>query len=234
MASELIKYLRDLSHLAFPFNCFGCKSALDEGESPICDDCRAHLPRTHYWRQNENTVERLFWGRIKLVRATSYLFFTKGGIVQEMMHQLKYNSRPEVGQILGGYFGMELDDSWYSDIDVIVPVPLHKDKLKKRGYNQCDSIVVGLAQEMKKSFRLNAVQRIRSNESQTKKGRFERWINVNEHFAVTEPDFLAGKHVLLVDDVVTTGATIEACASAILLVPGAKVSIATIACPNPV
>ena len=109
----------------------------------------------------------------------------------------------------------------YKDIDLVIPVPLDKKRLKKRGYNQCDSIVVGLAQEMNKSFRLNAVQRIRSNESQTKKGRFERWINVNEHFAVTEPDFLAGKHVLLVDDVVTTGATIEACASAILLVPGA-------------
>ncbi len=232
--SLIFKYLRDFSHLAFPFNCFGCNTALEEDELPICKECFEHFPRTYYWRHEENTVEKLFWGKIKLVRACSYLFFTKGGIVQQLMHQLKYNSKVEVGHLLGKYFAQDLDEHWYKDIDVVVPVPLHKDKLKSRGYNQCDSIVSAMAQEMQKSYQLTAVERIRANDSQTRKGRYERWINVNELFSVCQPQFLIGKHVLLIDDVVTTGSTLEACASAILTLPGTSVSIATIACPSPV
>jgi len=232
--SALYKHLRDLSHLAFPFNCFGCNAALDEDDLPICKECFDHFPRTYYWQQEENGVEKLFWGKIKFVRACSYLFFTKGGIVQDLMHQLKYNSKQEVGHLLGKYFAQDLSASWYSDIDVVVPVPLHASKLKSRGYNQCDSIVSSMAQVMEKSFHLNAVERIRANQSQTRKGRYERWVNVNELFSVSQPHFLAGKHVLLVDDVVTTGSTLEACANAILSLPNTTVSIATIACPSPV
>jgi ComF family protein len=232
--SVLYKYLRDFSHLVFPFNCYGCNAALDEDELPICKDCLDHFPRTYYWRQQENSVEELFWGKIKFVRACSYLFFTKGGIVQELMHQLKYNSKQEVGHLLGKYFAQDLSPEWYSDIDVVVPGPLHKDKLKKRGYNQCDSIASSMALGMNKSFQLNAIERVRANESQTRKGRYERWINVNELFTVSQPQYLAGKHVLLVDDVVTTGSTLEACANAILSLPNTSVSLATIACPSPV
>jgi ComF family protein len=129
--------------------------------------------------------------------------------------------------------GRVLKDGHFTDVDVVVPIPLHADKLKKRGFNQCDFIAAALARELDKSYNNRVVQRLRANETQTKKGRYERWINVKELFRVTEPQFVIGKHVLLIDDVVTTGSTLEACADAILQVPDTKVSVATLACPSP-
>ncbi|MEZ4721498.1 MAG: ComF family protein [Flavobacteriales bacterium] len=233
MISTVVQYLNDFSHLAFPFNCFGCNVALDEGEEPICNHCKEHMPLTRYWEHDDNAVEKLFWGKIQIERAAAYSFFTKGGIVQSLMHQLKYNGKIDVGLLMGRYFGEVLKDSMYDKIDLVVPVPLHASKLKKRGYNQCDFIARGIAESMGKPYNVNCVARIRANETQTKKGIYERWINVKELFKVVEPQFVRGKHVLLIDDVVTTGSTLEACAGALLQVPDTRVSIATIACPAP-
>lgn len=227
------RYINDFSHLAFPFNCYGCHKAMEEGESPICGECLDGLPLTKYWEQDDNAVEKLFWGKIQIERACALSFFVKHGIVQELMHQLKYNGKPQVGELMGGFFGKTLKETPYAEIDVVIPIPLHQTKQKKRGYNQCDFIARGIAIELGKSFNLNVVERLRANETQTKKGVYERWINVKELFKVVQPQFVNGKHVLLVDDVVTTGSTLEACADALLQVPGTKVSIATLACPSP-
>ncbi len=228
-----VRYINDFTHLAFPFNCFGCHKALEEGELPICDDCYGGMPLTKYWQHDENAVEKLFWGKLPIEQACAYCFFTKHGMVQELMHQLKYNGKPIVGELMGSFFGRQLLGTAYADVDVIIPIPLHASKQKKRGYNQCDFIVKGMAKELGKSYNLTVVERLRANETQTKKGVYERWINVKELFKVVQPQFVNGKHVLLVDDVVTTGSTLEACADALLQVPGTKVSIATIACPSP-
>lgn len=231
--ADISKYLSDFSHLAFPFNCLGCDNTLDENEEPICDQCKDALPLTRYWEYPDNEVAKLFWGKIPLTHATSYMYYIKDGLVQQLMHQLKYNGKKEVGSILGQLFGKVLKDSILKGVDVVVPVPLHSEKLKKRGFNQCDFIAAALAIQLEKSYNNRIVQRLRANETQTKKGRYERWINVKELFRVVEPQFVIGKHVLLIDDVVTTGSTLEACADAILQVPDTKVSVATLACPSP-
>ena len=223
----------DFSHLAFPFNCFGCGNSLDEDELPVCNNCQLALPLTRYWEYPDNEVAKLFWGRLPLENATSLVYFIKDGLVQELLHQLKYNGKKEVGTILGGLLGEKLKGTSFSEVDVIIPVPLHASRLKTRGYNQCDFIASGISTVLEKSNNNGIVQRLRANETQTKKGRYERWINVKELFRVEQPQFVLGKHVLLVDDVVTTGATLEACADALLQVPDTKVSVATLACPSP-
>lgn len=200
---------------------------------PICDDCREGLPLTRYWEHDDNSVEKLFWGKLPIERACSFVYFSKGGKVQELMHQLKYNSKPQVGELMGHFLGERLVDTAYAEVDLVVPVPLHRTKLKKRGYNQCDFIARGLAMRMEKPYSNHVLQRLWANETQTRKGVYERWINVQELFQVVGPQFVSGKHVLLVDDVVTTGSTLEACAGAIAQVPGTKVSIATLASPSP-
>ena len=231
--NSLLKYLRDVSHLAFPFNCFGCGNALDEDELPICNECQSSLPLTRYWEYDDNEVAKMFWGRIPLEHATSLMYFIKDGLVQELIHQLKYNGKKEVGSILGELLGAKLKETPFSDVDVVVPVPLHASRLKKRGYNQCDFIASGISAALEKSNNNRIVKRLRANETQTTKSRYERWINVKELFRVEQPQFVMGKHVLLVDDVVTTVATLEACADALLQVPDTRVSIATLACPSP-
>jgi ComF family protein len=223
---------QDFSHLMFPYNCAACEYALSGEEHIICNFCLQNLPQTMYWTYEDNMVASTFYGRLRFVRACSFLYFTKGEKVQNMLHQLKYAQQPEVGRVLGDLFGQKLAVSPYSEVDCIVPVPLHSKRLKTRGYNQCDHIVQGMAEAMEKQYLTSAIKRIRANETQTKKGRYDRWINVYELFSVVEPQRLAHKHVLLVDDVVTTGATLEACAKAILAVPGTTVSIATIASPS--
>ncbi|MEX2597782.1 MAG: ComF family protein [Salibacteraceae bacterium] len=232
--SLIREYLQDFSHLAFPYNCFGCNKALEAKELAVCEECSARLPKTKYWLQDENSVEKLFWGKIPIVRACSFLYFTKGGMVQSFMHNLKYNGKIAVGEILGDYFGEALKGTAFEEVDVVIPVPLHKSRLKKRGYNQCDSIARTMANALGKQYRTDAMIRTHANASQTKKGRYERWLNVKSLFEVMDTKGIKGKHVLLVDDVITTGSTLESCAAAILELPGTKVSIATIACPSPV
>ena len=229
---QIKTWFRDFSHLFFPFNCLGCDVALSEKEETLCFNCMHDLPLTHYWRYDDNTVAAMFYGKLPFDRACSFLYFTKGGRVQQMMHHLKYASRPEVGELLGKLFGIELLDSNYQDIDLIIPVPIHPKRLKTRGYNQCDHIGMGISKSLHKPCCTESVVRTVANESQTRKGRFDRWKNVSELFKVLKPENLQGKHILLVDDVVTTGSTLESCAKVLLKVQGVRISIATIASPN--
>lgn len=219
-----------LTELIFPRLCVTCGDKLIEQEQWICLHCLHHIPRTNFHRYPENKVAQLFYGKVRIEFATSFFLFTKGSKYQRLIHYLKYNGMKELGAEMGKQFAIDLlqsDD--FSSIDLICPVPLHPKREKKRGYNQSCWIALGMANQMHKPVSIGNLIRVVANETQTRKNRFERWQNVEGIFALTNPEAYAGKHILLVDDVVTTGATIEACAQAILSATDARVSIATLA-----
>jgi ComF family protein len=213
----------------YPRICPGCTTALLKGEISICTNCLYQLPRTHFWKDSENPVSQIFWGRVYVENAASFLYFQKGSKLQEIIHYLKYRKQDQIGIVLGQLFGLELARTAFVNAQVIVPVPIHKSRLRKRGYNQSEKIGIGLSNALGIPIENSALVRLQSNESQTHKARFNRWENVEHIFSITNPSAIAGKHVLLVDDVLTTGATLESCASEILKVPNTKVSIATLA-----
>lgn len=219
-----------LSELLFPHLCVTCGDKLIEQEQLICLNCLHHLPRTNFHLQAENPVARLFYGRVRIEFATSFFYFSKGSIYQSLIHNLKYKGMKELGAEMGKHFGIDLlQSAEYATIDFICPVPLHPQKEKKRGYNQSWWIASGIATQMQIPLSDDNLKRVTFTDTQTKKNRFERWQNVEGIFELTNPEAYSGKHILLVDDVVTTGATIEACAQAILSKTNARVSIATLA-----
>lgn len=227
---KLPQILSDLAELVFPNLCLACERNLATGEKNICLQCQLTLPRTNYHLQGENPVEKYFWGKVPIESATAFYHFVKQTRVQHMMHQLKYRGRSDIGIQLGKLFGFELLASKrFRAVDLITAVPLHKDKRIKRGYNQSDMIGEGISEALQKPFDNSLLVRKRYTETQTRKSRMERWQNVDAIFAVTKPDVLRNKHILLVDDVITTGATLEACAVEILNIPGTKLSIAALA-----
>ena len=211
--------------------CSGCQNALYNFEETICTNCIYNLPATGFELIEKNLVAQLFWGRIHVHAATAFLYFHKEGIVQKMMHSLKYQDNQAIGVLLGQRFGEVLKTSAiYTDVDLVIPVPLHPSKLKKRGYNQSECIAQGISNTMENKLSTHNLLRISASESQTRKGRFDRWLNVNEIFSIANPEELEHKHVLLIDDVITTGSTIEGCISAIYKhTQNVKVSVATLA-----
>jgi ComF family protein len=227
---KLLQYADDLLWMMYPSLCAACNRPLFRGEYCICTPCLYHLPRTGFHLERDNPVIRHFWGKTKVERATAYYYFSKGERVQKLIHHLKYKGRKDVGIFIGKLLGKELCESDFNEIDLIIPVPLHKSRLKHRGYNQSDCIAEGLANGMKRSFSQTALVRREATGTQTKKHRFERYKNVDNIFAVENEENLHGKKILLVDDVITTGSTLIACADALLTVPGTVVYIAAIAC----
>jgi len=201
-------------------------------ESILCTACRHALPETRFHLSSANPVEKLFWGRIPVAYATSLLFFEKGNKYQSLIHQLKYNGKKEVGKFLGNLLGAALQNTRFDDAEVIVAVPLHKIKLRRRGFNQSDVIAQGISEITGKPVIKNVLKRKVNTKSQTKQKRYARWENVEGIFECLKPELIRHKHVLLVDDVVTTGATLEAAGSAILEAEGACLSIATTAYVN--
>lgn len=221
----------DFISLFYPRLCAGCSTPLVRGEDVLCLNCMADLPRTNYHNNQENPIFQIFIGRANVSLATSFCRFDKGGRLQHILHELKYKGNCEAGHKMGLLFGCDLMQSeLFRDIDAIIPVPLHPRKEKKRGYNQSTEICKGLSESMNKPLVTGNLVRVVHTSTQTRKGRFERWENVSGIFKVSKPELLTGKHVLIVDDVITTGATLEACCEPLLKVPGLKVSIATIAC----
>lgn len=207
-----------------------CHNDLAEGESVICTSCLYHIPRTRYWFEAENPVAKIFWGRVLVENACSFFFFAKGSRYRKLLHHLKYNGKREVGFVLGKEFGNELSKvDFYKSIDFIVPVPLHPKRLKQRGYNQAEEIAKGLKESMGIPISTDNLIRAEYTETQTRKTRTERVKNVSKAFKLDNPEAFKGKHVLIVDDVVTTGATLEECASTVLKAENVKVSIATLA-----
>lgn len=220
----------DLIGLFFPRICNACEVVLLKNEETICTRCLYSLPRTNFHLHRENPVTELFWGRVPVQSATAYLYFAKAGRVQHMIHQFKYKRKLEVGRMLGKMYGNDLLKSvYFADVDAIIPVPLHWSKQKKRGFNQSKVFGLEMAAAMNVPLISDVLVREKATETQTRKSRFERWQNVSYVFKLINAEKIAGKHILLVDDVVTTGATIEASASVLLEVPGTRVSLAFLA-----
>ena len=222
--------INDFISLIYPKTCMACGKSLYKNEDCLCTYCLYHLPKTNFHLEKDNEVERVFWGRVRIESAASFLYFSKGGKVQKIMHKLKYKGRQEIGVFLGEQYGLELLNSdTFKNIDIIIPVPLHKMKLKKRGYNQSEKFAEGLSLSMKKPVSTDNLYRKIFSETQTKKTRYKRWQNVESIFDIKNPELLKSKHILLVDDVITTGATMEACVNVLKKVPEIKISIASIA-----
>lgn len=212
--------------LFFPDLCVVCKKRLGEGERHICTDCLLLLPKTNFHLQPDNRLEQFFAGRIPFRRAAAYAYFIKGGSIQHIIHELKYNYNPQIGNFIGRLCGENIEGSdFLSDIDLLVPVPLHPKREKKRGYNQALEICKGISEITGIPVNDTTLIRKVNNASQTKNSRFERWKNVEDIFALVDEFSFLGKHILLVDDVITTGSTIESGANEILKSEGSKVSI---------
>lgn len=223
-------YLSDFISLIFPRICAGCGNSLWKKEEVLCHSCEYHLPRTNFHFQHENPVTRMFWGRVHLETAAAFLYFNKGNKVQRMIHQLKYKGKKEIGLFLGNRYGQDLKYApRFNAADAIIPVPLHRNKYMQRGYNQSEQFALGLSVSMNIPVHRHLLERTRANETQTRKSRFSRFQNVNDIFSVKNPYDWSGKHLILVDDVVTTGATLEACIMALESIPDVKISVACIA-----
>jgi ComF family protein len=224
-------YLADFVSLLFPELCQACGESLVTGEELLCINCRYNLPFTDFHLKPDNMVAQQFWGKINLEAAYAMCYFAKGGKMQHLMHQFKYKGIQKIGNLLGNIAGEQLvKSSVFGSVDIIIPVPLHKSRLRKRGYNQSTCFAAGLSEKLNIPVDESNLVRVRATETQTHRSRFSRFENMQEVFALANPAALLNKHVLLVDDVVTTGSTLEACGVELLKVEGLKLSIATIAC----
>ena len=223
-------YLEDFLGLLFPNLCNACGTSLFRGEHLICLHCLHHLPYTDYHLHFENRVAKQLWGRMEFEAAMAMLYFRKATSIQNLMHNLKYNQKTEIGVFLGRLLGDRLlASTLYKGIDLIVPVPLHPKRFRVRGYNQSSFIANGVAEKIEATVNEHVLIRDIHTESQTKKNRYHRYENMKNIFKVSDEKAIYQKHVLLVDDVITTGATIEACANALNAAGAAKISIATLA-----
>lgn len=221
--------ISDFLHLIYPNVCLVCHENLLAKESFVCFTCLSRLAYTSYHLQKDNPIEQRFWGKFPIERATSLFFFQKETPSQLLLHHLKYKGDKEIGEVLGRMLGEALKASPDFEVDMIVPVPLHPKKLQKRGYNQSEWIAKGIAAALQKPMDTVHLTREIENPTQTKKGVYERWENASGIFAITDVHAFEGKHLLLVDDVITTGATIEACANALMESPNIKISVASLA-----
>lgn len=229
MENTLKTWFLSIINLLFPRQCAVCGAPLQEGEEGICVGCNMDMPRTNYHLSKDNPVERLFWGKITLERATSYFFYRKGGDFRRVLHQLKYGGRKDLGGIMGRFMAEDLvGDGFFRGIDIIVPVPLHPRKRKMRGYNQSECIARGVSGVTGIPLDASSVIRRKNTETQTRKSAYERWENVNGVFRLRYPERFEGKHVLIVDDVLTTGSTATACADAFKEVANVRISVLTL------
>jgi len=223
-------YFADFAALLFPELCQACGESLVAGEELICTDCRFSLPFTNFHLKADNIVAQQFWGKLNAEAVYALCYFVKGGKMQHLMHQFKYKGMQKIGNILGNIAGEQLAlNPVFQTVDFIIPVPLHKNRLRKRGYNQSTCFAEGISEKIHAPVIENNLVRVKATETQTHRSRFSRFENMQEVFMVDDPEKLKNKHVLLVDDVVTTGSTLEACGTELLKVEGLKLSIATIA-----
>lgn len=217
-------------HLLYPHICNGCGSDILDHNNLLCLQCTSELPHTNFAMHANNPVEKIFWGRLAVKSATSEFYFAKDSLIQTLIHELKYKGNKEIGFFLGKLMGKSmLGTNRFRFIDALIPLPLFAEKEFKRGYNQATILCEGIAETMNVPVLKNIVVRKRYTETQTKKHRAERWENVKSSFEIKSQENLRGKHLLLVDDVVTTGATLEACGNVILNVEDVQLSIATLA-----
>ncbi|MEJ7769893.1 MAG: phosphoribosyltransferase family protein [Chitinophagaceae bacterium] len=227
---NLKHFIQDFSHLFFPHICIGCGTDIIGQAALLCFHCINRLPVTNFNYETGNQVEKLFYGRLPVIHAGSYCYFSKDSLVQRILHQLKYRGNKELGFFIGRMMGDWLMQSRrFDDIDALVPLPLYASREKRRGYNQAAILCDGIASSIKIPVLSNAVTRVSATETQTHKNRIERWHNMEGRFRLQNSEALKNKHVLLVDDVITTGATLEACGQELIMAANTQVSILTFA-----
>ena len=220
----------DFFSLLFPRLCYACGNQLMRNESLICTECFVVIPRTNYHFVEDNPVAQLFWGRCLIEKAAAFSYYNKGSRIRKLIHNMKYNGIREIGYDLGRLYGLSLKTSGFiNDIDIIIPVPLHPLKERIRGFNQSETISMGIADVTRLPVDIKSLARILVSVTQTKRSRYERWTNVEGIFQVIDSKSIMGKHILLVDDVITTGSTIESCANELLRIEGVKVSVVALA-----
>jgi ComF family protein len=225
---KVIPYIgRSLTHLFFPQVCYGCGSDLVNHDQLLCLHCLHQLPYTDFHLRAGNPVERIFWGRLPIAQAAGIFYLTKDSMLERLMYQLKYKGKKDVGTYCGTMIGHAIRETSFAHADALVPLPLFPAKERKRGYNQSALICEGISSVIEKPVWKQAIQRITGTQTQTQKNRIERWENMQGRFNISDAAALSGKHVLLVDDVITTGATLEACGKE-LVDAGATVSILTL------
>lgn len=230
LLTTFVQPILNLADLFYPRLCLACQKKLVSAETSICIHCDYKLTPTNYHAINPNPVLERFWGRVELEHATTAYSFNKGGLLQHLIHQLKYENKPQIGVELGKMYGSLLKDvAPYDSVDYIIPVPLHPKKKHLRGYNQAAMIAKGLGFAMEKQWSSDYLIRTDNTETQTKKSRLDRFSNVENAFGINKKNDLKGKHLLLVDDVITTGATLEACVHTLLEIDDVKISIVAIA-----
>lgn len=223
--------LKDIRDFFFPRTCACCGKLLSSQEEGVCISCMASLPATGILNTPENEMERRFWGIYPIERATSLYYYARGGAVASILHGMKYHGRKRLCRQMGRIMGAELMGTGFFDgIDFIIPVPLHKNRMRERGYNQSELLARGISEITSIPVLTDVMRRIHNNATQTHKSAFERWENTEGLFGVMEKaTLLSGKHILLIDDVLTTGATISACLDAMKIVNSVRVSVITLA-----
>ena len=215
-------------HLLFPHVCTGCGSDILNEETMLCMRCIDAMPETNFDIHADNPVEKTFWGRLPLMGATAQFYFTKESLMQHLMHQFKYKNNKDLGLQLGRIMGEQIGKSGRFNADALIPLPLFLAKEKRRGYNQATVLCQGMAESMKIPVLDKVVIRPQHTETQTKKGRIDRWKNMEGKFILSDPHVIRNKHLLLIDDVVTTGATLEACGNELLKAENVRLSVATL------
>jgi ComF family protein len=221
--------LHEFSRLFFPQSCVVCSDKLLEQEKSVCLACLCKLPKTNNFKEPDNVAEQLMAGRIPFERIAAFCMFSKKGVLAPLIHHLKYHNRGDIGVLLGKMYGEDLLGSdFLQPVDIIVPVPLHRKKRKQRGYNQAEMIARGLSETTAVPISTENLVRTIHNPTQTKLDKTRRWENVKNIFDVKNPDEFQAKHILLVDDIITTGSTLEACGAALQKCNGLKISIASI------
>lgn len=220
----------NLLQVFYPHLCPVCNEHPISSEQFLCTSCMHGIPRTEFHKIADNPVEKRFWGKVNVYRATSFFRFQKGSMYRVLLHELKYKNNPEIGIFLGALAASEMEQSWMSTVDLILPVPLHPRKFAIRGYNQSEYITRGLSRVLTHAeCRTDVLIRTKENTTQTRKNVFQRYENTAGIFAINPSADLTGKHILIVDDVLTTGSTIEACIKSIPDFPEMKISVFTLA-----
>lgn len=220
----------DFISLLFPRICYGCGNHLLRNENLICIDCYISIPRTNYHLAQDNPVARLFWGRCLIEKAAVFSFYTRGSRIRKLIHSLKYRGITEIGAEMGRIYANSLRlAGFFEGIDLIVPVPLHPSKQRRRGFNQSELITSGISEVSGLPVEIKSLIRISDSDTQTRRSRYERWMNVEGIFGVKDTEVFRDKHILLVDDVITTGSTIESCVAELIKIDGVKISVVALA-----
>ena len=226
----LFQYLQNFSELLYPKLCGGCGNHLYENEEVVCVYCRASMPLSGECDFENNASEKLFWGKVTITAAASFLFFQKKSSTQHLLHQLKYQQKENIGEWLGEQFAYSLQSKGrFAAVEIIIPIPLHPSRIKFRGYNQCDAIARGMASVLQIPIVNGVLIRNVATQSQTKKNRFQRFENMNSVFSLAQASAIKGKNILLLDDVLTTGATLISAAQVLQQAGSNKLFVGAIA-----